>query len=527
MLLSKQLSVRMAWCGQSTRSARAIALFLLLAACLAPLAVQGWSSWSARQARFVEATRATANMAAALAEHANNTITTVDTVLVDLVERVEVDGDDGPALARLHRLLQKRVAELPMLQGLFVYDQHGNWVVNALERPITSVNNADREYFIFHRTHPGRAPHVGSPVRSRSSGAWIMPVSRRIEHADGSFAGVALGTVKLERFTAFYHGFDIGRQGVLLLAAEQGTVYARQSAADTARGHTPADAALDDGMLRQAYFQTGKLGSAMLRAPRDGVERLYSYRQVGAYPLMVAAALSKRELLAGWWAATVQLVGGIALLAGALAWLGSRLLRQIALGDAMERQLYAAKLSLEAQNATLSRMARTDGLTGLANRRHFDEVLQQELRRARRNRSDLALVMLDVDCFKKYNDLYGHPAGDACLRRVSAAIAGCLRRPCDLAARYGGEEFAVLLPETGEAGAAMVAERIRAEVCRQGLVHAGNAHRVVTISAGVHAVAPLEADEAAALVAGADRALYRAKSDGRNRVCGALDPQPR
>ncbi len=525
MLLSEQLPTRLAWLGKSGRSAKAIALFLLLAACVSLLAVQGWSSWSARRAAFAEAARATTNMAAALAEHADTTITTVDTVLFDLVERVEVDGTGAPALSRLHRLLRRRVAESPVLQGLFVYDQRGDWVVNALERPITSANNADREYFIYHRSHAGRGPHVGAPVRSRSSGAWIMPVSRRIEHADGSFAGVALGTVSLDRLVDFYHGFDIGRHGALLLAGEQGTVYLRQPEAAPGAA-VPGAAAPVDGALLRAYFRSGKTGSAMLRSGQDGIERLYSYRQVGRHPLMVAAALSQPELLAAWWASAYQFLGGIALLGGALTLLGLRLLRQIALGERMERQLYAAKLSLEAQNAALARLARTDGLTGLANRRHFDEVLQQELRRARRNHSALALVMLDVDCFKKYNDLYGHPAGDDCLRRVSAAIGACVRRPCDLAARYGGEEFAVLLPETGEAGAAMVAERIRAAVCRQGLTHAGNPHRVVTISAGVHVLVPADAGDAQKLVAGADHALYQAKSDGRNRVCGALDAQP-
>jgi diguanylate cyclase (GGDEF)-like protein len=172
-------------------------------------------------------------------------------------------------------------------------------------------------------------------------------------------------------------------------------------------------------------------------------------------------------------------------------------------------------------NARLSTLARRDALTGLSNRRHFDEMIVQEFRRARRHERPVTVIMIDVDCFKAFNDLYGHPAGDDCLRRVAAAIRNSLRRPADHAARYGGEEIVVLLPETDPHGACIIAERIREAVVMERIAHAASPHGVVTISAGVATRLPLDDFDTAALLEAADRALYRAKRSGRNRVAAA------
>lgn len=167
----------------------------------------------------------------------------------------------------------------------------------------------------------------------------------------------------------------------------------------------------------------------------------------------------------------------------------------------------------------LARLATEDGLTGLANRREFDQRLAAECRRAARGGTPLALVMVDVDHFKAYNDAYGHQGGDECLRQVACALAGCLHRPGDLAARYGGEELAAILPGTGRDGALDVARRMRAAVEALALPHAKSATAPhVTISVGVAAGDTGMAPDAQALIAAADAALYRAKAQGRNRV---------
>jgi two-component system, chemotaxis family, response regulator WspR len=187
--------------------------------------------------------------------------------------------------------------------------------------------------------------------------------------------------------------------------------------------------------------------------------------------------------------------------------------------DEAFRALAALKHQLEVKNAELQRLSTVDGLTGLANRRRFDEVLEQECRRARREGSTLALIMTDVDFFKKYNDNYGHQGGDECLRRVASVLADSARRPADLAARYGGEEFALVLPHTTQQGAAIVAEALRAGVAALNILHTGSVTAPhVTLSLGV-AVAEAESPSLnpATLIEQADAALYEAKGAGRNR----------
>jgi diguanylate cyclase (GGDEF)-like protein len=173
-------------------------------------------------------------------------------------------------------------------------------------------------------------------------------------------------------------------------------------------------------------------------------------------------------------------------------------------------------------NARLERLSSLDGLTGVANRRRFDEVMDQEWRRAARANTPLSLIMLDLDFFKAYNDTNGHLAGDERLRQVAQALVSAVGRAGDLVARYGGEEFVVLLPGMPQGDAAALAERLRAGVEALGLSHnASTVSRVVTLTAGVATMVPKERTSPAALLAAADGALYRAKGEGRNRVAVA------
>lgn len=186
--------------------------------------------------------------------------------------------------------------------------------------------------------------------------------------------------------------------------------------------------------------------------------------------------------------------------------------------DAAFRELASLKSQLEVKNAELERISLADGLTGLANRRRFDEVLDMELRRAYRDRTDLSLVLADVDHFKRFNDRYGHVAGDQCLRRVADALRGAVRRAGDLAARYGGEEFAVVLPSTPLDGARKLAEVIRRGVAELGVAHeASDVARHVTLSLGVASMPPGVGLSARELIERADRGLYAAKRGGRDR----------
>ncbi|MGE8330896.1 MAG: GGDEF domain-containing protein, partial [Paraburkholderia nemoris] len=163
-------------------------------------------------------------------------------------------------------------------------------------------------------------------------------------------------------------------------------------------------------------------------------------------------------------------------------------------------------------------LARTDGLTGLNNRRTFEEHAEEEWRRAQRNAWPLSMLLIDVDSFKGFNDLYGHSAGDDALTAVARCIAQSVRRPGDTAARYGGEEFAVLLPDTDETGAAFIAEKIRAAVQALQLRHVASSHHVLTVSIGIATTRGQAFATSRALLNAADDALYEAKDTGRNRV---------
>ena len=179
---------------------------------------------------------------------------------------------------------------------------------------------------------------------------------------------------------------------------------------------------------------------------------------------------------------------------------------------------------LESANQKLQRLAFLDSLTQIANRRYFDETLGNEWRRLIREQAPISLILWDIDYFKFYNDTYGHPAGDRCLKQVASLIHQGLRRPADVAARYGGEEFAAILPNTPIEGAIRVAENIQKQLKAQSIPNAQSPiSEFVTVSAGVAGVVPLLESSPADLLAATDQALYRAKAAGRDRiVCHSL-----
>ncbi len=187
--------------------------------------------------------------------------------------------------------------------------------------------------------------------------------------------------------------------------------------------------------------------------------------------------------------------------------------------DEAFKALQESQQRLAEMNKRLMRLSILDGLTGIPNRRRFDESLGIEWKRAMRNKTPISLILMDIDYFKLYNDHYGHQEGDECLKKVAKTLESLIQRPTDLVSRYGGEEFVALLPETGPDGAKILAERMRQTVEELCIPHQqSKVSECVTLSLGVASVVPERGESAEKLVEMADKALYKAKQSGRNRV---------
>lgn len=198
-----------------------------------------------------------------------------------------------------------------------------------------------------------------------------------------------------------------------------------------------------------------------------------------------------------------------------------RLNHEIDRRKARENEITEIANQLRDLTQVLMKLSLIDALTGVANRRAFEQNLDQEFKRAKRSKKSLSIILFDVDYFKKYNDRYGHPAGDLCLKRLAQQVQSTIKRPGDMVARYGGEEFAIILPETDIQGAAIIAERVLKGVRDLGMSHEDNKQhdQILTVSIGLVAYDCYEHGvDSAELIRRADKALYKAKNEGRNRI---------
>jgi diguanylate cyclase (GGDEF)-like protein/PAS domain S-box-containing protein len=586
-----------------------------------------------------QAMTAAGNLLTAVSQDIGRNIDLYDLSLQSVVDGLRLPGLDQLSPDMQQAVLFDRSATAEYLGAILIVDEHGEVVEEAGTIPARHDNIGDRPWFQLHRSQPDLGLHVSAPFRrrSRGNGELGIALSRRINHPDGSFAGIVVGTLRLEYFHDLFKRLHLGPMDSMNLFNIDGVVIMRSPYDQAQIGRD-----LSSSSNVQRFKRMGA-GSFVGDVAFDGVRRVYSFTHVGTLPLMVSLGLSAVDIYASWWSWAAVIGTVLLALCAATGGLGLLLQRELQRRARAERQartseaqyrmladhandvivrlandmtrLYVSPASysvfgyvaeelvgqlpsstihaddwqhalprirnaqrttghcevtyrfrhkdghfiwteahyncmpddsgfivvlrdiskrkraeeqLEAANTELLHLASMDGLTGLFNRRRFDEAIGSEWRRAAREKRSLSLLLLDVDRFKSFNDQYGHQEGDACLRAVAKAIEGCVGRPADLVARYGGEEFVVLLPGTNGSGAEKLGEQIRAAIAALGLVHEGNpAHGgVVTASIGSATCVPTtNRDDASstltdpsALIVAADQALYEAKRSGRNRL---------
>ncbi len=487
-------------------------VFLLFAA------LAGWRAWEEYKSELEQAQIATTNLSRSLSQHMQDAIKVADTLLTGVVERVETEGLHDHSLDRMERLFERVVAETPQLHGLFLFDAEGYYIVSSFGI-LPMQSNDDLPYFQHHLSSQDRKVFVGPPVRSRTTSDWTVTVSKRLEDGNGNFAGVALATIHMDYFRSFHKDFEIGQNGVMFVAFEDGVLLTRHPFRENVIGLRTRQS-----IVTPANFPTRPTGSFTAHSGVDGVERIYSYRYLDDYPLVAAVGLSRYEVLAKWRTSMLIYAIGLLVMALIMGLLGWRLLIAIRAGLHSEKNLIETHASLKRMNRMLESMALQDALTGIANRRQFDTVLEAEYKRAMRSRLPLAVMMVDADYFKQFNDIYGHPEGDKCLRQIGQTLTRTLARAGDLAARYGGEEFAVLLPNTDLANAELLAQRLCQTIEQLEIPHSGSPFGKVTVSIGVATLIPNnpnahQMQHQQDLMNAADQALYIAKGNGRNQVC--------
>lgn len=442
------------------------------------------------------AQRESLNLAESVAQAAADTMEASDGIVQEVVERVASDGTNGEAGRRLRQIVMRAVGATPRLHDVVVVNERGR---SVLQSPSSSgqpdLDYRDREAYRYHRAHAGTQAFISVPAPSNSVDRWDVEVSRRVSGSNGRFAGIVVAQIALN-FEQNYAGVDIGASGVMKLVRDDGTIVVQRPTIDLSTPLSIADSAMFHRPLADKIAGTVRETLAL-----DGVRRMYAFRRLDRHPLVAVVGLAEDEYLANWvgyaWTNALTAIIVVTL----IAILGVVITIMIDQRNRAEGEL--------------TRLAMLDGLTGIANRRQLDDVLAREWHSARGNGSSLALLMIDADHFKNYNDLYGHQAGDDILRTLGTAIVEHVR-PGDLAARYGGEEFAVVLPITDLGGALVVAERIRTVIADLRLSHVGNDHGIVTVSIGVACLNEGVDGDPGELIADADRALYVAKRLGRN-----------
>jgi diguanylate cyclase (GGDEF)-like protein len=393
----------------------------------------------------------------------------------------------------LHLILFDRAASAKHFGALQVFDAGGRLTIDASTLDPRPENRGDEEYFQVHRDNPDSGLFISKPMLHR--GAYAIVLSRRITGHDGSFLGVVAGSIRFSYFHDLFGRLSLGPDDTITVLRRDRTVIMRRPFDLDIIGKNLADRT----SWNPANMNSGSYSGA---GPVDPMPRLW-VRHDGTGPLTVVVGKPLESILSLWRTEAIRISAIVAALI------------VFVLGVTL---FLAREISRRAQaEDKLEELATTDALTGLTNRRKFDASIDAEWRRATRQKTPVAVLMIDADHFKVYNDTFGHQAGDEVLIGIAICISDSLRRAGDCGARYGGEEFAVLLPALSAAEALVVAETIRLKV-QQWSEH-------TSVSIGVASLTPNVTLEWSELIGAADKALYAAKAGGRNRCAVATVPQ--
>jgi diguanylate cyclase (GGDEF)-like protein len=458
----------------------------------------------ARRAAWDHARSIGATLAQAAASDIARNIESLDLSLKGASENLKIPGLEAALPEHRQLILFDRSALAQHLSSILIVGADGNVRYDSRTVNPSDANLADRDYFKIHRYDDNVGLYIDRPINSRTTFIPVVCFSRRLSNPDGSFAGVVVGAMRLDYFGNLFKSISLGphadvtlarSDGIVMMRSPENSIFIERSARPTA-------------IIDQMQVKPSGAFESPIRA--DGEPGLFTYHRIGEFPLVVAIGQSAEDIYAQWW----PQAGAVGALMTALV------LSMLTLVAFLKHSMKLRHLA----QAELATLATSDGLTGLANRRAFDAALEMQWRSARRSASAPALLMIDADHFKVYNDSFGHQAGDELLKHLARAIADNLRRPGDLGARYGGDEFAVLLPDCSLDDAVRIARQIRqafGTLCDGAGIDAAHAR----LSIGVASRAPARDDDCGILLTAADEALYRAKTNGRNRIEPIMEEQ--
>jgi diguanylate cyclase (GGDEF)-like protein len=390
----------------------------------------------------------------------------------------------------LHLILFDHAATAKHFGAITAYDAQGRLIADASTLDPAPENRADEEFFQVHRDKPDVGLYISRPTLHR--GAYSIVLSRRISGDDGSFQGVVAGSIRFTYFHELFGRLQLGDGDIISVVRDHTIIMRRPFDLDI----------IGKRLTKQPQWQSNSFSGV---GPVDRIPRLYVHSATSD-PFSVVVGKPLSDIFALWRSEAIRIAAIMMALIVFLLAVTIFTVREI-------------RRRADAENR-LQQLAATDALTGLRNRRAFDEEIEREWRRALRGKTPLSLLMIDADRFKAYNDTHGHQAGDQVLVGIAICISDSVKRAGDCAARYGGEEFAVLLPNTAAADAMTVAETIRRKVLRWSEEPATS-----TVSIGIASVTPTAGMDWPIFVNAADKALYAAKGAGRNCcVMGSMPP---